>query len=130
MTRLAALAAALVLVAAPVAAPMAAQPVGARPPARADTAAPRLAPDRWLGADKAQHFFVAGFTYAGSFALARLAGQERRSALVTAAAPTALISVGKELRDRRVTGRFSVRDLVADALGAAAYAALLARTAR
>jgi hypothetical protein len=34
------------------------------------------------------------------------------------------------VRDRRVTGHFSARDLVADALGAAAYAALLARTAR
>jgi len=99
--------------------------------AAADTTPHRaLPPDRWLGPDKVQHFFVSGLAYAGSFAGARVAGADRRPALLIAIAPAAAIAVGKEIRDRRVTGRFSVRDLVADALGAGAYAALLARTAR
>lgn len=108
-------------------------PVAARAQA-ADSVAPRgaaaLPADRWLGGDKAKHFFLAGFTYATSFAGARLAGLDRRPALAASAAPVVVVSIGKELRDRRATGRFSFKDLVADAAGAAAYAALLSRTAR
>jgi hypothetical protein len=38
--------------------------------------------------------------------------------------------VGKELRDRRVTGLFSVRDLAWDAAGAGSMSLLLSHTAR
>ena len=38
--------------------------------------------------------------------------------------------VGKELRDRRVKGEFSVRDLTWDAAGALSMTALLSKTAR
>ena len=110
---------------------LAGAPVAAQPPRDSTRAVrPVLPPDRWLGADKAKHFFMAGFTAAAGFSAARLAGLDRRPALGMAAGLAATTSMGKEVRDRRVTGRFSARDLVADALGAAAYAALLARTAR
>jgi hypothetical protein len=89
-----------------------------------------LPPDRWFGADKAQHALLSGATLAFSFAGLRSVGMHRRPALVAAGLPTAAVGLGKELRDRRVTGRFSVRDLAADAVGAALYAALLARTVR
>jgi uncharacterized protein YfiM (DUF2279 family) len=111
-------------------------PVAAQPPAGDSALVSARKPeppehaggDRWLGVDKVQHFFVAGFVYAASFSVARLAGAERQPALAIAVAPTALVSVGKEVHDRRTGGRFSVKDLVADALGAAAYGALLAHT--
>lgn len=97
---------------------------------RRDTSVARAAlpPDRWLGEDKVKHFFLDGFTLATSVAAARAVGVERRPALVVGASVAALVGVGKEIRDRRVTGRFSPKDLLADALGAAAYGAVLART--
>jgi hypothetical protein len=91
---------------------------------------PPLPPDRWLGADKVKHVFMAGLTTATAFSGGRLAGLDRGPALGVGIGVGALVSVGKEVRDRRVTRRFSVRDLAADALGITAYAALLARTAR
>jgi uncharacterized protein YfiM (DUF2279 family) len=105
-------------------------PDSAAPGPRAARAVDSLPPDRWLGADKIKHFFVSGAVYAFSFAGTRAAGLDRQPAMLVSIAPTALIGLGKEARDRRVTGRFSARDLVADALGAAVYAAILARTAR
>ena len=77
-----------------------------------------------------KHLFMAGLTTATAFSGGRLAGLDRRPSLGVGTGVGALVSLGKEIRDRRVTGRFSVRDLAADALGIAAYAALLARTAR
>jgi uncharacterized protein YfiM (DUF2279 family) len=104
-----------------------AAPTRAAPP---DSVRPSVVVDRWLGADKARHALLAGFVYAVGFSGARLAGLDRRSALAVATGPVVVVSLGKEARDRRAGGRFSVRDLAADALGAAAYAALLARTAK
>jgi uncharacterized protein YfiM (DUF2279 family) len=109
---------------------LALDPAPPRPPV--DTArAKRTAPaDAWRGADKAKHFFLSGFAYAVGFAGARLAGAERRAALVGVAGAVVALSVGTEVHDRRAGRRFSARDLVADALGAAAYAAILARSTR
>ena len=90
---------------------------------------PPPAPDAWLGADKARHFFLAGFTQSVSFAVAVRAGAGRSEALSIATAATAAVSLVKEARDRRAGGRFSGRDLVWDALGAAVYSTLLARSA-
>jgi hypothetical protein len=89
-----------------------------------------LPPDRWLGADKVKHAFLAGFSTAAAFSAGRLARLDRRPALGVGIGVGAFVSLGKEVRDRRVTRRFSARDLAADALGITAYAALLARTAR
>jgi uncharacterized protein YfiM (DUF2279 family) len=91
---------------------------------------PSLPADRWLGADKVKHLFLAGMTTATAFSGGRLAGLERRPALGVGIGVGAIVSIGKEIRDRRVTRHFSARDLVADALGITAYAALLVRTAR
>jgi uncharacterized protein YfiM (DUF2279 family) len=112
-----------------VAAPARAQTPRADHDAPADSAH-RPPRDRWLAADKVEHALLAGFTYAGGFAIARIAGVDRRPALALAIVPTAVVSVGKEVHDRRGGGRFGVRDLVADVVGTLAYASLLARTAR
>ena len=117
MTLLAQLAVAAGVAAAP--APRAVPPDSARPPAVAD---------RWLGADKAKHFFVAGLVESAAFAAARGAGVERRPALAVALGVAGAVSVGKELADRRGRGSPSVRDLVWDAAGIALYGAALART--
>ena len=93
-----------------------------------DSTHPPPPPDAWLGSDKVKHFFLAGLTTATAFSAARLAGLDRRPALAVGASAAVLVSVGKEIHDRHV--RFSGRDLVADALGALAYGALVARTVR
>jgi putative lipoprotein len=98
--------------------------VGGRTPV-----APPSAPDPWFGADKARHFFVAGFVQSVGFSVAVRAGSGRREALALASAATVAVSLAKEARDRRAGGRFSARDLVWDALGAAVYSSVLVRTA-
>ena len=106
-----------------------AQPPAVALPVRLPAPARQLAPrDRWLGVDKAKHFLLAGFVQSVGFAAATRAGAGRASALAAAGAVTAAVSIGKEVRDRRVGGPFSTRDLVWDAAGAAASTALLVRT--
>jgi len=90
---------------------------------------PPPAPDAWLGADKARHFFVAGLVQSVGFSVAVRAGADRSRGLALASGVTAVVSITKEVRDRRAGGRFSARDLVWDALGAAVYSSLLARAA-
>lgn len=86
--------------------------------------------DAWLGRDKAQHFFISAFVQSLGYGTLRGAGVSHGAALVGASAATAAVGVGKELRDRRVTGLFSVRDLTWDAAGAGAMTLLLSHTAR
>jgi uncharacterized protein YfiM (DUF2279 family) len=112
-----------------VAAGVAATPV-ARPARTAADSAPPPPADRWLGADKARHFFLAGFAESAAFAAARAAGAGRRPALAVSALAAGGISIGKELVDRAGRGQASVRDLFWDVAGIAAYGALLARTTR
>jgi uncharacterized protein YfiM (DUF2279 family) len=91
---------------------------------------PALPPDGWLGADKVRHLFMSAFVQSVSYGSLRGAGVSHGAALAGATAATAAVSVGKELRDRRVTGVFSTRDLVWDAAGAGAMTVLLGKTAR
>ena len=104
------------------------------PPARTlaarDTMPPPPRVDAWLGRDKLQHFLLAGLAESAAFAAARVAGTARRPALTVSVVTAAGISVAKELVDRGGRGHASVRDLVWDAAGIAAYGVLLARTAR
>lgn len=94
-------------------------------------ASPQARPgDGWFGQDKLQHLFMSAFVQSVSYGSLRGTGLSHGAALAGATATTAAASVGKELRDRRVTGVFSGRDLVWDAAGAGAMTALLARTAR
>ncbi len=100
-------------------------------PAAADTVQPVAAPpaDRWFGPDKVKHFLVAGLAEGAAYAAARTAGADRKPALVGATVVAVGVSVGKELHDRKTgRGQPSVRDLVWDLAGIAAYGALLART--
>ena len=87
-------------------------------------------PDSWFGQDKARHFFLSAFVQSVTYGSLRGTGASHGSALAGASLTTAAASVGKELRDRRVTGTFSTRDLVWDAAGAGSMTLLLRRTAR
>ena len=86
--------------------------------------------DGWLTQDKVQHFFMSAFVQSAAYGSLRGTGMPHGSALAGASVATAAVGVGKELRDRRAKGEFSVRDLTWDAAGAASMTVLLSRTAR
>jgi uncharacterized protein YfiM (DUF2279 family) len=86
--------------------------------------------DSWVSRDKLQHFFLSAFVQSAGYGALRGAGLSHGASLGGATAVTAAIGVGKELRDRRVTGLFSVRDLAWDAAGAGSMSLLLSHTAR
>jgi len=86
--------------------------------------------DSWFGPDKLQHFFASAFVQSLTYGGLRRAGVEQGAALAGASATTAAAGVGKELRDRRTKGEFSVRDLTWDIAGAGAATTLLVRTVR
>lgn len=98
------------------------------PPAdggREQTGAPvtgQPATDPWFGADKFRHF---GMSYAATsfaFAAARAGGADTGPALQLAIPVSAAAGIAKEIHDRRGGGVFSLRDLVANAVGmSAAY---------
>ena len=86
--------------------------------------------DGWFGQDKLQHFFSSAFVQSLAYGSLRGAGVSHGAALAGASVTTAAVGVGKELRDRRVKGEFSARDLAWDAAGAGSMTLLLNRTAR
>ncbi len=75
-----------------------------------------------------KHFFIAGFVESVAFAGLRAVGTNRGPALGGAVAAAGVASLGRELYDRRTKGRFSLPDLVWDALGAGAAFLVLAKT--
>lgn len=87
-------------------------------------------PDGWWSADKLRHFFLSAFVQSVTYSAARAARLDHAPSLASASAATAVVGIGKELRDRRAGGPFSARDLVWDAAGAGAATALLVRTHR
>ena len=91
-----------------------------------ETRGPRVR-DSIFGVDKLKHFLLAGFVESVAFAGLQAAGADRKTSLAGAGAATITISLGRELHDRRVSGLFSVGDLVWDALGAGAAFLILAR---
>jgi putative lipoprotein len=93
-------------------------------------ASPGHAADAWLSRDKAQHFFLSAFAQSLGYGALRGAGVSHGAALAGASVATASLGVGKELRDRRVKGELSFRDLTWDAAGAGSMTLLLAHTAR
>ena len=100
-------------------------------PAFAQTPAKSPKPaDAIFGEDKVRHFFIAGFVESLALAAAEGAGARRGTAKTVAIGVTAAVSIGRELHDRRTKGLFSVRDLMWDALGAAAAMLVLAHTQR
>jgi uncharacterized protein YfiM (DUF2279 family) len=81
--------------------------------------------DAWLGSDKFRHAGMSYAVTAFSYAAARGAGAGRDASLQVAVPVAAVAGIGKEIYDRRQGGIFSVRDLVADAVGIGAAVLLL-----
>ena len=92
--------------------------------------APQHSGDSWFGSDKLQHFFTSAFVQSLGYGVLRRAGAENSPAIAGASVVTAIVGVGKEVRDRRTKGDFSVRDLAWDAAGAGSASVLLVRTVR
>lgn len=86
--------------------------------------------DHWFAADKAKHFFTAAFVQSVAFGAFRAAGATRAASLGGATAVSSLVSVGKELYDRRTGGDASAKDLVWDAAGIIAASVALNQTRR
>jgi putative lipoprotein len=92
--------------------------------------APEHSGDSWFGPDKLQHFFTSAFVQSLGYGVLRRAGAENSPAIAGASVVTAIVGVGKEVRDRRTKGDFSVRDLAWDAAGAGSASVLLVRIVR
>ena len=86
--------------------------------------------DHWFAGDKLQHFFSSAFVQSMGYGVLRTTGVEHGTALAGASVATAAVGVGKELKDLRTKGEFSLRDLTWDAAGAGAATVLLVRTRR
>lgn len=84
--------------------------------------------DSWFGGDKVQHFLLAGFVQSMSYSAVRYTGASYRASLAVASGVTAGISIGKEVRDAKVGGVASARDLVWDAAGGLGASVLLHKT--
>jgi len=98
---------------------VAAIPAAAQPPAPAVAA-----PDRWWGEDKLRHASAAFALGAAAGGLARLGGAGPGQAGLAGAAVALGVGGAKELADLGGRGTPSLRDLVWDAVGAAAAAFL------
>ena len=92
--------------------------------------APEHSRDAWFGPDKLQHFFTSAFVQSLGYGVLRRAGADQGPAITGASIATAIVGVGKEVRDRRTKGEFSVRDLAWDAAGAGSASLLLVRTVK
>jgi hypothetical protein len=86
--------------------------------------------DPVIGVDKVKHFFIAGFVESMTFAGVQAVGSSRSTARVSAIAVTAVVSIGREIHDKRKKGLFSIRDLAWDAIGASAAMIVLNKTQR
>ncbi|MEO5589750.1 MAG: hypothetical protein ABIS03_09200 [Gemmatimonadaceae bacterium] len=95
--------------------------------ARAQPAAPKLG-DRNFGPDKVKHFFVVGFVESMTFAGLQALGANRGPARAGAISAAVVISLGREIHDRRTKGLFSFRDLAWDAIGASAALLVINKT--
>lgn len=81
--------------------------------------------DRWFAPDKAKHFFLSAFVQSVAYSAARATGLGQGTSLAAASATTAVVGIGKEIRDARTGGEVSIRDLVWDAAGGAAATVVL-----
>lgn len=83
--------------------------------------------DRWLGADKAEHWLASAAIYAAGYAMLRGVQASRQQSLMGAGAGTMLAGLTKETIDRRAGGEFCLKDLTWDAIGGLSAAAVLRR---
>jgi putative lipoprotein len=86
--------------------------------------------DSFLGADKLKHFLISAFIESVTYAGLRTARVSPGPALGAAATLTAAVGIGKEIRDVKAEGQFSVGDLTWDLVGTAAAAVVLNQTTR
>lgn len=86
--------------------------------------------DSFFGPDKIQHFFVSAFLQSFTYSALRATKASHQSSLAGATATSALFGLGKEVRDKRGYGLFSVRDLVWDAGGIGTATLLIGHTRR
>jgi len=78
--------------------------------------------DKWLGWDKAGHFFVSGFLAGASYSVYHKSfNNTRESSVYFSSILTLSIGIGKEVNDRKKPqNRFSYKDLIYDILGISA----------
>jgi uncharacterized protein YfiM (DUF2279 family) len=88
------------------------------------------APDPIFGPDKVQHFFVSMFLQSFTYSALRATKASHQSSLAGATVTSALFGIGKEVRDQRKVGLFSVKDLVYDAGGIGAATVLIGHSRR
>lgn len=85
--------------------------------------------DNWIGADKVKHFMLSALIQSFAYSVSQVTTKAPRSTLLLSASlVSAAAGIGKEMRDRRAYGHFSVRDLAWDAAGAGTASLMLART--
>ena len=98
-------------------------------PARVPRAIPRQSPsattDHWVAADKVKHFFMSALIQSTAYSVGRSVGAGRSNAQVAASVTSLTFGVAKEVRDRRRSRPFSLKDIVWDGAGALTAAALL-----
>lgn len=82
-------------------------------------------PPSWIGADKVKHFLLSAFAHSVAYSAARAVGMQRTSSQIVGGASVVLVGTWKELHDRRAKRPFSAADLVWDAAGGLAAAALM-----
>ena len=86
--------------------------------------------DSVIGVDKVKHFFISGFVESMTFAGLQAAGANRSPARTVAISATAIVSLGREIHDRKTKGLFSLGDLLWDTIGATAGILLINKTQR
>lgn len=82
-------------------------------------------PDPWFAEDKLKHFVASFVVSSLSVSGARLAGFDRPTSIRVGLGIGAGVGVLKEIRDVRVEGAFSYRDILWDIAGIAAAAAVV-----
>lgn len=83
--------------------------------------------DQWFAADKLKHFLATNAVQTAHYSMLRVAGVEKREALMGAAVLTMGVGLAKELRDARGASGFSWKDLAWDAAGTGTATLLLHR---
>ena len=81
--------------------------------------------DRWFGADKVKHFLMSALVQSATYSASRVARIDRSASQIAAGGTVLAIGVAKEFHDRHMGKPFSIEDLVWDATGGFAAAALL-----
>ena len=88
------------------------------------------AADPWFGPDKVKHLLLSFFVQSVAYSTLRATKLGHESSFLGSGAIAVGVGLGKELADRRGTGRFSPRDLVWDAAGVGAASLVLERASR